>query len=104
MAKNKKSLEHMKTEALRRQDNLAADIDEFLDRVNPKNAILRWKNEATDATKSFFVADDGSVKPVPAAGVAGGVIGALALVTGIIVLATRTPKKGKFYNREYSLR
>lgn len=101
MAKNKESLEDMKAEALRRQDNLAADIDEFIDRVNPKNAILRWKNEATDAAKSFFVADDGTVKPAPAAGVAGGVIGVLAIAAGLVVLATRTSKKGTYYNREY---
>lgn len=101
MAKKKDSLDNMKVEALRRQDNLASDIDELIDRVNPKNAFLRLKNEATDATKSFFVADDGSVKPGPAAGVAGSVIGTIAIVVGIVVLATRTPKRGKFYDREY---
>lgn len=53
MGKKKESLEEMKGEALRRQDNLAADIDELLDRINPVNAIQRWKNEATDSAKSF---------------------------------------------------
>ncbi|MCT1866776.1 hypothetical protein M3B90_04460 [Dermabacter sp. p3-SID358] len=102
MGKKKDSLEDMKDEALRRQDNLAADIDELLDRVNPVNAFQRWKNEAKDSTKSFFVADSGAVKPVPVAGLVGGALGLLAVTAGAIVLVTRTPKDGIYYDRDYS--
>ncbi|MDO5645472.1 MAG: hypothetical protein Q4G21_07295 [Dermabacter sp.] len=90
MAKKKASLETMKDEALRRQDNLASDIDELVDRVNPVNAVKRWGNEAKDIATGFFVADDGRVKPAPAIGVAGGVIGVLAVVAGLALLASRT--------------
>lgn len=89
MAKKKASLETMKDEALRRQDNLASDIDELVDRVNPVNAVKRWGNEAKDTAKDFFVAGDGRIKPAPAVGVAGGVIGVLAVVAGLAVLASR---------------
>ncbi|MCT1955554.1 hypothetical protein M3C92_04875 [Dermabacter hominis] len=101
MGKKKESLEEMKGEALRRQDNLAADIDELLDRINPVNAIQRWKNEASDSAKSFFVADSGAVKPAPVAGLIGGALGLLAITAGAIVLVTRTPKDGDYYDRDY---
>lgn len=78
MAK-KDDLEQMRDEAVRRQDNLASDIDELIDRVNPKNAVQRWKNELVGSVKDFSAAGDGeSAAPSPAA-VIGGVIGLLAL-------------------------
>ena len=102
VAKQKKdSLEELKTEALRRQDNLAADIDELLDRVNPKNAVQRWKNEASDYAKGFFVAGDGSLKTAPVAGLAAGAIGIVALTVGLSVLASRTPRHGEYFDRSY---
>ncbi|MCG7308235.1 DUF3618 domain-containing protein [Brachybacterium halotolerans subsp. kimchii] len=52
--KNKVSLEDMRQEATRRQDNLASDIDELVDRVNPKNAVARWANEAVSTVKGLF--------------------------------------------------
>jgi hypothetical protein len=52
--KNKVSLEDMRQEATRRQDNLASDIDELVDRVNPKNAVARWANEAVSTAKGLF--------------------------------------------------
>ncbi|WP_240613427.1 DUF3618 domain-containing protein [Brachybacterium endophyticum] len=52
--KNKASLEDMRQEATRRQDNLASDIDELLDRVNPKNAASRWVNETVSSVKGLF--------------------------------------------------
>jgi predicted metal-dependent hydrolase len=52
LAKKKKAtLEEMRQEADRRQDNLASDIDELLDRVNPKNAVSRWANETVAGVK-----------------------------------------------------
>ncbi len=83
------SLDEMKADALRRQDNLASDINELLDRVNPRNAAERFKNEAADKAKSFFVADDGQPKPAPIAGTAGAAVGIVTLVIGAAVLASR---------------
>lgn len=87
--KDTESLEGLRDEAVRRQDNLASDIDELVDRVNPKNAVTRWKNETTQVVKSFFVADDGTYVVPHLAVVAGGVIGTAGLITGLAVLASR---------------
>lgn len=94
VAKSKKqSLEDMSQEAARRQDNLAADIDELLDRVHPKNAIVRWKNEALDAAKGFSGAGDDKDASGRIAVLAGGVIGLAVLSAGIIALvASRRPE------------
>lgn len=83
------SLEGMRDEAVRQQDNLAADIDELVDRLNPKNAVTRWKNEAVGVVKGFFVADDGSYDVPHIAVAAGGVIGTVGLLTGLAVLLER---------------
>lgn len=90
MAKKKDdSLDELRDEAVRRQDNLASDIDELVDRLNPKNALERWKNEATQVVKGFFVADDGSYDLPHVAVVAGGVIGTVGVVVGLGVLVAR---------------
>lgn len=81
MAK-KNSLDDMRVEAHRRQDNLASDIDELVDRVNPKNAVQRWKNEVLGSVKDFSGAGDGQ-SPVTIPVVAGGVIGVIVLGAGI---------------------
>lgn len=87
MSKSKKaSLEDMSREAQRRQDNLAADIDELIDRINPRNALMRWKNEALDAAKGFSAAGDGQDARGRIAAVAGGVIGVIALAAGVTAL------------------
>lgn len=52
--KNKVTLEDMRAEADRRQDNLATDINELMDRVNPKNAASRWSNEAKSTMKGLL--------------------------------------------------
>lgn len=87
--KDKDSLEGMRHEAVRRQDNLASDIDELLDRLNPKNAAIRWKNEAMQVAKGFFVADDGTPDLPHIGMVAGGVIGVIGLAVGLSVLGSR---------------
>lgn len=98
MAK-KESLDDMRDEAYRRQDNLAADIDELVDRVNPKNAVLRWKNELVESVKGFTdAADEKSPVSLPVA-IAGGVIGLAVIgggIAGVVALsrhraAQRTP-------------
>ncbi|MGO2021984.1 MAG: hypothetical protein ACTH2N_06425 [Brachybacterium tyrofermentans] len=82
MAK-KNSLDDMRDEAYRRQDNLASDIDELVDRVNPKNAATRWKNELVGSVKGFSDAgDDKSASTLPIA-IAGGVIGVVLIGAGI---------------------
>lgn len=87
MAK-KDNLEQMREEALRRQDNLASDIDELIDRLNPANAVQRWKNELLGSVKDFSAAGDGeSTGATSPAVIAGGVIGTLALVGGIVAIA-----------------
>lgn len=89
---DKKSLDDMRDEAYRRQDNLASDIDELIDRVNPKNAVTRWKNELVDSVKGFSAAGDGksdSTLPV----VVGGVIGVVVLGAGIAVLVARSRRE-----------
>ena len=79
---DKKSLDDMRDEAYRRQDNLASDIDELIDRVNPKNAVTRWKNELVGSVKGFSDAGDGkSASPLPV--VVGGVIGVVLIGAGI---------------------
>ncbi|MGP9693785.1 DUF3618 domain-containing protein [Brachybacterium sp. AOP25-B2-12] len=87
--KHAESLEGLRDEAVRRQDNLASDIDELVDRVNPKNAVTRWKNETVQVVRSFFVADDGSYVVPHVAAVAGGVIGTVGLIGGLAVLAAK---------------
>lgn len=89
---DKKSLDDMRDEAYRRQDNLASDIDELIDRVNPKNAVTRWKNELVGSVKGFSAAGDGksdSTLPV----VVGGVIGVVVLGAGIAVLVARSRRE-----------
>lgn len=87
--KKSESLEGMRDEAVRKQDNLASDIDELVDRLNPKNAAVRWKNEAVGAIKGFFVADDGSYDLPHVAVAAGGVVGTVGVITGLAVLLGR---------------
>lgn len=82
MAK-KKSLDEMRDEAYRRQDNLASDIDELIDRVHPKNAVMRWKNEITGSVKAFSAAGDGKNASTLPAAIAGGVIGVVLIGAGI---------------------
>lgn len=79
------SLDEMRDEAYRRQDNLASDIDELIDRVNPKNAVERWKNELVGSVKSFSEAGDGKSPSNGALAAAGGVIGLVVLTAGIAV-------------------
>ena len=81
MAK-KKSLDEMRDEAYRRQDNLASDIDELIDRVHPKSALTRWKNELTGSVKAFSAAGDGKT-PSTLPAIAGGVIGVVLIGAGI---------------------
>src|SRR5690625_769144 len=73
----------MRDEAYRRQDNLASDIDELIDRVNPKNAAQRWKNEIVGSVKSFSDAGDGKTPATLPVAIAGGVIGVIVLGAGI---------------------
>ena len=82
MAK-KNSLDDMRDEAYRRQDNLASDIDELLDRVHPKNAAERWKNEIIGSVKSFSDAGDGKSPVTLPVAIAGGVIGLVVLGVGV---------------------
>lgn len=89
---DKKSLDDMRDEAYRRQDNLASDIDELIDRVNPKNAVTRWKNELVGSVKGFSAAGDGkSDATLPV--VVGGVIGVVVLGAGIAVLVARSRRE-----------
>ena len=87
----------MRDEAYRRQDNLASDIDELMDRVNPKNAVIRWKNELVGSVKGFSDAGDGkSASTLPV--VVGGVIGVVLLGAGIataVALSRREPTRGE---------
>ena len=87
MAK-KKSLDDMRDEAYRRQDNLASDIDELIDRVKPKNALNRWKNELIGSMKSFSAAGDGKTPAMRTAVIAGGVIGVVLIGAGLAVALT----------------
>ncbi|MGQ4494076.1 DUF3618 domain-containing protein [Dermabacteraceae bacterium P13115] len=90
MAKKKQpSLDEMEQEALRRQDNLASDIDELLDRVNPKNVAQRVTKEAKDKIAGFFVADDGNPRTENISVLAGAVVGITALAVGAILLKRR---------------
>ncbi|WP_341855940.1 hypothetical protein [Brachybacterium sp. GPGPB12] len=89
---DKKSLDDMRDEAYRRQDNLASDIDELIDRVNPKNAVTRWKNELVGSVKGFSSAgDEKSDSTLPV--VVGGVIGVVVLGAGIAVLVARSRRE-----------
>lgn len=82
MAK-KNSLDDMRSEAYRRQDNLASDIDELVDRVHPVHAVTRWKNELVGSVKGFSAAgDEKSPATLPVA-IAGGVIGVVLIGAGI---------------------
>ena len=97
MAKNK-SLDEMRDEAYRRQDNLASDIDELLDRVNPKNAATRWKNALVGSVKGFSAAGDGKTPATLPMAVAGGVIGVVLIGAGIataVALSRREPTRGE---------
>jgi hypothetical protein len=86
----KKSLDDMRDEAFRRQDNLASDIDELIDRVHPVRAVTRWKNELVGAVKGFSAADDGKTPATLPMAVAGGVIGVIVLGAGIAVAVSRS--------------
>ena len=97
MAK-KNSLDDMRDEAYRRQDNLASDIDELVDRVNPKNAVIRWKNEIVGSVKGFSAAGDEKTSSVPPAAIAGGVIGVVVLGAGVaiaVAASRREPTQGQ---------
>ncbi|ATG54483.1 hypothetical protein CFK41_06660 [Brachybacterium ginsengisoli] len=97
MAK-KKSLDDMRSEAYRRQDNLASDIDELIDRVHPVNAATRWKNEIVGAVKGFSAAGDEKSPVTPAVAIAGGVAGVVLIGAGIaaaIALSRREPTRGE---------
>ena len=97
MAK-KNSLDDMRDEAYRRQDNLASDIDELVDRVNPKNAVTRWKNEIVGSVKGFSDAGDGKTSSVPLTAIAGGVIGVVVLGAGVaiaVAASRREPTQGQ---------
>ncbi|WP_240811070.1 hypothetical protein [Brachybacterium sp. SGAir0954] len=98
MVAKKQSLDDMRDEAYRRQDNLAADIDELIDRVNPKNAALRWKNELVASLKGFSDAGDGKSPAVPLKAIAGGVIGVAVLGAGVaiaVAASRREPTRGQ---------
>lgn len=92
MAK-KNSLDDMRDEAYRRQDNLASDIDELVDRVNPKNAVTRWKNEIVGSVKGFSDADDEKTSSVPLTAIAGGVIGVVVLGAGVAIAVAATRRE-----------
>lgn len=83
----KKSLDEMRDEAYRRQDNLASDIDELIDRVHPKNAVTRWKNELVGSVRSFSAAGDGKTPVTLPVAIAGGVIGVVLIGAGIAAIA-----------------
>lgn len=82
MAK-KKSLDDMRSEAYRRQDNLASDIDELIDRVHPVNAVTRWKNELVGSVKGFSAAGDEKTSATLPVAIAGGVAGVVLIGAGI---------------------
>lgn len=95
---DKKSLDDMRDEAYRRQDNLASDIDELIDRVNPKNAVTRWKNELVGSVKGFSAADDGKSPAIPPLAIVGGVVGVIVVGAGLAVAvsrARREPTRGE---------
>lgn len=94
MAKNK-SLDEMRSEAYRRQDNLASDIDELIDRVHPVNAAMRWKNEVVGAVKGFSAAGDEKTPVTLPAAVAGGVIGVVLIGAGIAAAVALSGGDGK---------
>ncbi|WP_245822842.1 hypothetical protein [Brachybacterium avium] len=79
----KKSLDDMRSEAYRRQDNLASDIDELIDRVHPVNAVTRWKNELVGAVKGFSAAGDEKTPATLPVAIAGGVVGVVLIGAGI---------------------
>ena len=94
MAKNK-SLDEMRSEAYRRQDNLASDIDELIDRVHPVNAAMRWKNEVVGAVKGFSAAGDEKTPATLPVAVAGGVIGVVLIGAGIAAAVALSGGDGK---------
>ncbi|MDN5899774.1 MAG: hypothetical protein L0H74_06850 [Brachybacterium sp.] len=79
----KKSLDDMRSEAYRRQDNLASDIDELIDRVHPVNAVTRWKNELVGSVKGFSAAGDEKTPVTLPVAIAGGVVGVVLIGAGI---------------------
>src|SRR5699024_7994260 len=88
----------MRDEAYRRQDNLASDIDELLDRVNPKNTATRWKNGLVGSGKGFSAAGDGKTPATLPMAVAGGVIGVVLIGAGIataVARSRRAPTRGE---------
>src|SRR5699024_4899871 len=79
----------------RRQDNLASDIDELIDRVHPVNAAKRWKNEVAGAVKGFSGAGDEKTPATLPAAVAGGVIGVVLIGVGIAAAVALSGGDGK---------
>nr|WP_183375242.1 MULTISPECIES: DUF3618 domain-containing protein [Helcobacillus] len=80
----------MRADAYRRQNNLAGDVAELLDRVNPKNVLERTKNEAVDKGRAFFLDSNGKPKPGPAAGVGGATLAGIAVVVGAALLTVKS--------------
>src|SRR5699024_4243562 len=69
--------------AYRRQDNLASDIDELIDRVHPVNAAKRWKNEVVGAGKGFSGAGDEKTPATLPAADAGGATDVVLIRVGL---------------------
>jgi Protein of unknown function (DUF3618) len=67
------------------RDRLAGTIDQIVDRVHPKNAAQRTLGKV----KSRFVNEDGSPRLENIAPVAGGVVGAAALIVVVRYLVGR---------------
>ena len=80
MNNKKQTLNELKQEAFRRQENLATDIHELLDRVHPVNAAKRFRNETADALK------DNKTPLI------GAVVGTVSVVAGILLLLSRSKK------------
>ncbi|MFC7376241.1 hypothetical protein ACFQRD_13285 [Brachybacterium sp. GCM10030268] len=85
----------MRDEAYRRQDNLASDIDELVDRVNPKNAVTRWKNELVGSMKGFSAAGDEKTPVTLPVAIAGGVIGVVLIGAGVTAAIVLSGGDGK---------
>lgn len=68
------------------QDRLAADINELVDRINPKNVALRTKNELVAKARDLVTTEDGGVNVPVVAGIGAGVS---ALGAGVVVLARK---------------
>ena len=99
----KKSLDDMRSEAYRRQDNLASDIDELIDRVHPVRAVTRWKNELVGSVKGFSEAGDGKTPATLPVAIAGGVAGVVLIGAGIaaaVLLTGGDEKSAKKASRD----